>query len=169
MQSHSTVRTLVLFTTMLITGFLCNPVNGQTESRNLPTQNPQSLVGTWLVQTQITNCSGTPLESFSKIVSVNAGGTAGEISNSLPPSQRTVAFGVWQHLEHNSFVYALRFFRFTPTGTFASTVEAKWSVLMDQSNDVYTAEGAIKVSSPTGVVIATICGTETGTRMVIPE
>jgi hypothetical protein len=169
MQAHSTVRTLVLFTTMLITGFLCNPVNGQTESQNLPTQNPQSFVGTWIVQTEITNCSGTTLESFSKMISINAGGTAQEISNSLPPSQRTVAFGVWQHLNQNSFVYALRFFRFTPTGTFASTVEAKWSVLMDQSNDVYTAEGNISIKSPTGVVIATLCGTETGTRMVIPE
>jgi hypothetical protein len=169
MYARLSAKTLVLFTTMLIAGSVSNPVKGQTESRNLPAQNPQSLVGTWLVQTQITNCSGTNLESFSKMVSINAGGTAGEISNSLPPSQRTVAFGVWQHLDHNSFVYALRFFRFTPTGTFASIVEAKWSVSLDHSGDVYTGEGAIKVLSPTGVVIATLCGTETGTRMVIPE
>jgi hypothetical protein len=66
-------------------------------------------------------------------------------------------------------VYALRFFRFTPTGTFASTVQAKWSVLMDETGDVYTAEASIQVVSPDGIVIANLCGTETGARMAIPN
>lgn len=164
MYARLSVKSLVLFATMLGAGLLCNPAKAQN-----PAQNPHSFAGTWLVQAQITNCSVTTLESFSKMLSINAGGTASEISNSLPPSQRTVAFGVWQHVDHDNFVYALRFFRFTPTGIFASTVEAKWSVLLDRSSDVYTADGAIKVLSLTGVVIATLCGTETGTRMVIPE
>jgi len=91
------------------------------------------------------------------------------MSNSLPPSQRTVAFGVWEHLDQRNFVYALRFFRFTPTGTFASTVQAKWTVLMGEAGDSYTAEAAIQVLSPNGAVIANLCGTEFGTRMVIPN
>lgn len=176
MHAHVTGRTLVLFTTMLIIGLVYIPAGGQdikSESNSsisgLPGKNPHSFIGTWIVQTQITNCSGVVTENFSKFVSIHAGGTANEMSNSLPPSQRTTAFGVWQPLYQRNFVYALRFFRFTPTGTFASTVQAKWSVLMGEDGDSYTAEGAIQVFAPNGTVIATLCGTETGTRMVIPD
>lgn len=112
---------------MLITSLACIPANGQgvrTENQSgmvqqLPGQNPHSFIGNWLAQTQITDCR--PLEN-SKFVSNNAGGTAQEMSNSLPPCQRTVAFDVWQHLEERNFVYALRFFRFTPKGTFSNIV-----------------------------------------------
>jgi hypothetical protein len=177
MYIQFTHKSLVLLITMLIIGLVYIPASGQDISaedksgafQHLPGQNPHAFIGTWIVQTQITNCSGVTLENFSKFVSINAGGTTNEISNSLPPSQRTVAFGVWQHLDQSNFVYALRFFRFTPTGTFASTVQAKWSVLMDETGDVYTAEASIQVVSPDGIVIANLCGTETGARMAIPN
>jgi hypothetical protein len=113
------------------------PTNGQDiKAQNqaevlqqLPAQNPYSFIGAWNVQDQITNCAGTPVENFSKFVSIEGGGTVHEMSNSLPPSQRTVAFGVWEHLEQRNFVYALRFFRFTPTGSFSNIVQAKWECL----------------------------------------
>lgn len=131
MYTLVTTKSLVLLTTMLIIGLVSIPAGGQdikSESNSsisgLPGENPNSFIGTWIVQTQITNCSGVVTENFSKFVSIHAGGTANEMSNSLPPSQRTTAFGVWQPLYQRNFVYALRFFRFTPTGTFASTVQA---------------------------------------------
>ncbi len=176
MHAHLLARSLVLFTITLVFG-LYLPVRGQETKSELkgaltwkyPGHNPHSFTGTWLVQTQITNCLGTPTENFSKFVSIHAGGTANEMSNSLPPSQRTTAFGIWQPLFPGNFVYTLRFFRFTPAGTFASTVEAKWSVLLADEGDSYTGEGSIRVFAPNGTVIANLCGTETGTRMVIPD
>jgi hypothetical protein len=174
MKTHPIAKSLALFSALLIIGLLYIPVSGQAVNQSevvqqLPGQNPHSFIGTWIVQTQITDCAGTPLENFSKFVSIQAGGTANEISNSLPPSQRTVAFGVWEHLQQGNFVYALRFFRFTPAGTFASTVHAKWSVLMDETGDSYTGEAIVQVIAPNGTVIATLCGTETGTRMLISQ
>src|SRR5687768_10007053 len=59
----------------------------------LPAPNPHSFTGTWLVQAQITNCSGVTLENFSKHLSIHAGGTANEMSNSISPALRTTAFG----------------------------------------------------------------------------
>ena len=175
MYAHLLARSLILFTITLVFG-LYLPARGQETKLDLvqltgkiPGHNPHSFTGTWLVQTQITNCLGTPTENFSKFLSIHAGGTANGISNSLPPSQRTTDFGVWQPLFQRNFVYALRFFRFTPAGTFASTVEAKWTVLLAEDADSYTAEGAIQVFAPNGTVIANLCGTETGTRMVIPD
>lgn len=177
MYANVATRSLILFTSVLIIGLLYVPAGAQdikfeTKSVSLgqlPGANPHSLIGTWIVQAEITNCSGVVTESFSKLISIHAGGTANEISNSLPPSQRTTAFGVWQPLYQRNFVYALRFFRFTPAGTFASTVEAKWSVLVAEEGDSYTADGAIRVFAPNGTVIANLCGTETGTRFVIPD
>lgn len=176
MYAHLLARSLVLFTITLVFGLIYLPARGEEiKSEHTgeitwqdPGQNPHSFTGTWIVQTQITNCSGTTLENFSKFISINAGGTAQEMSNSVPPSLRTVGFGVWQHLDHRNFVYALRFFRF-PTGTFAGTVQAKWSVELAEDGQSYTAEGAIQIALPNGTVVANLCGTETGTRMVIPD
>jgi hypothetical protein len=176
MYTHLSARILVLFTITLVFGLIHLPASAEEIKSDRtgeltwqdPGQNPHSFTGTWIVQTQITDCSGTTLENFSKFVSINAGGTAQEMSNSVPPSQRTVSFGVWQHLDHRNFVYASRFFRF-PSGTFAGTVQAKWSVFLAEDSQSYTGEGAIQILLPNGTVVANRCGTETGTRMVIPD
>jgi hypothetical protein len=136
-------------------------------SSGLPGQNPHSFIGTWIVQTQITNCFGTTLENLSKLTSINAGGTVQDTSNSNP--WRSAGFGVWEHLHQTDFVYAIQFFRFTPDGTFAGSVQAEWSVLMGEDGNSYSAEGDIQLVSPNGFVIAILCGAETGTRMVIPN
>lgn len=138
------------------------------QEKSLPGSNPHSFIGTWIVQTEITDCAGNPTESFSKLLSIHAGGTANEVSNSLPPSQRTTAFGIWERLGRGEFVYALRFFRFNPDGTFANTVQAKWTVLVDDEGDSYTANAAIRIVLPNQTVV-NLCGTETGTRMEIPQ
>ena len=137
-------------------------------SDNLPGANPHSFIGTWVVQTQITNCSGTTLESFSKLVSIHAGGTVNEVSNSVPASQRTTAFGVWEHLDKSEFVYALRFFRFNPDGTSAGAVQAKWTAEVDDGGDSYTATSAIRIMLPDGTILNR-CGFEAATRMEIPQ
>ena len=170
MSTRFNVKHLILMTAVVVialvyaaaTGYSARPAQG-------PGQNPHAFVGTWLVQTSITDCSGTTLENFSKLLSIDAGGTAHEISSALPPSQRTVAFGVWQNVNQRNFVYALRFFRFTPGGVFTAVSEAKWNVLLDETADSYEANATIKVTTPNGTLVANLCGTENGTRMQIPE
>lgn len=135
--------------------------------RELPGANPNALIGTWIVQTTITNCMGTTMESFSKLVSANAGGTLQETSSST--LFRSAALGVWEHRGQTDFVYAQRFFRFNPDGTTSGSVRAKWTVSMAEEGGSYTATGAIQVVLPNGTVVASPCGTETGTAMSIPE
>jgi hypothetical protein len=174
---HLTTRSLTLFAITLVSGLICLPARAQeikSEQTDEMTwqrsdHNRRSLIGTWIVQTEITNCAGVTLENFSKLLSINARGTSLENSNSVPPSQRTTGFGVWEHSDHRNFVYTVQFFRFTPTGTFASTVQAKWSVELTRGGQSYTAEGAIQIVLPNGVVAANLCGTEIGTRMEIPD
>jgi hypothetical protein len=144
--------------------------SGDDLFRAIPGENPHAFIGTWLVTTQVATCPGAPpapTENFSKMVSANAGGTLSETSSST--LFRSVAFGVWEHLGQRDFVYAQRFFRFNTDGTLAGGVQAKWSVLMGEDGDAYTATGDIRITLPNGTVVATRCGTETGTRMVIPE
>jgi len=176
MYAHLSARSLALVTVTLIFGLIVLPARAEEIksdpiveiTRQVPGQNPHSFTGTWIVQTQITDCFGNPTENFSKFVSINAGGTAQENSNSVPPSQRTTGFGVWQHLDHTNFVYALRFFRFSPTGTFINTVQAKWSVVLAEDGESYTGVAAIRIVLPDGTILNR-CGTETGTRMLIPD
>ncbi|MGH9880870.1 MAG: hypothetical protein ACRD6N_05490, partial [Pyrinomonadaceae bacterium] len=99
MYAHLSARSLVLVTITLVFGLIYLPARAEemksehTGELTWQDQNPHSFIGTWLVQTQITNCSGMTLQNFSKFLSINAGGTAQEMSNSLPPSQRTTGFG----------------------------------------------------------------------------
>ena len=135
-------------------------------SDNPPGNNPHSFIGAWIVQAQITDCSGTITEGFAKLVSINAGGTTQEVSSSS--LFRSTSLGVWQHVDQRDFVYAQRFFRFNPDGTPVGSVRAKWTVLMAEDGDAYTATGAIQIVLPNGIVVPR-CGVETGTRMTIPE
>ncbi len=135
----------------------------------VPAENPHALIGTWTVQSSVTNCNGTTLQNFSKLASFNQGGTAVETSTGLPASQRTTALGVWDHSGRNAFRYAVQFFRFAADGSFIGTTRAQWQVGMNQMSGSYTATASIQVVLPNGNVVATLCGLETGTRLTLPE
>lgn len=161
--------TLIIFTAGLLAFSAAAQDLSKETFRDLPGTNPHSFVGSWTVQSSVTNCSGVTLQTFAKLTSINDGGTAQETSTGLPPSLRTTAFGIWRHVTRNDFEYALQFFRFNPDGTFAGSTRAKWIAEVDEGGDSYAATAAIQVVSPNGVVVANLCGSETGTRMVIPE
>ena len=129
----------------------------------LPGVTPSALVGTWTVQATVTNCQGTTLQTFSKLVSFDLSGTAHETSTGAPPSVRTTAFGIWEHTGLNSFRYALQFYFYPPGSPVNGTTLARWYVTMGQFNDSYAAEAEIVVTPPAGPV-QNLCGTETGTR-----
>lgn len=165
---------VAILVSVLIALLLSFPVVGQERqsletslAREIPGANPHAFVGTWTVQTTITNCMGVTLESFSKLVSANAGGTLQETSSST--LFRSTAMGLWEHRGQTDFVYALRFFRFNADGTPAGSVRGKWTVTMAESGGSYTATGAIQIVAPNGTVVATPCGSEVGTAMSIPE
>jgi hypothetical protein len=172
MKTNRNRRSLV-FSALMLVALLSFSVVAQDRAsaeesfRELPGSNPHAFIGTWVVQTTITNCSGTTLESFSKLVSINEGGTLSETSSST--LYRSVALGVWGHIWQNDFVYAQRFFRFNPDGTSSGSVRAKWTVLLGADGDTYTATGAVQILLPNGTVVANPCGTETASRMVIPN
>ena len=135
--------------------------------RAIPGENPHAFIGTWIVQLQISNCMGTIIDNHGKLLAVNAGGTTVETSGSTP--FRSASMGVWQHVQLRDFVYAQQFFRFNPDGSRAGGVRAKWTVLMGDDGESYTATGDIKLTALNGTVVGTLCGAETGTRMLIPQ
>ena len=144
------------------------------ETINIETTKPlwgngaRAIEGTWQTQVTIRLCpNGDVTETFSKLVSFHQGGTANETSSSS--LFRTTAFGLWQHNNGDSFRYVLRFFRFNPDGTHAGSVRALWNVTLDDFSDSYTATSLVEILAPNGTVVATRCGSETGTRVVFPN
>ncbi len=133
-------------------------------SRELPASNPHALTGAWTVQSTVTNCNGTTLQNFSKLTAFSEGGTALETSTGLPPSQRTTAFGAWEHVYQNTFRYSLQFFRFAADGTYIGSTRANWMVTLGLFSNAYTADAQIQVILPNGTVVANLCGSETGMR-----
>jgi hypothetical protein len=144
-----------------------------TEPRTVKPSNSEEfwwlrrLEGTWQAQTTIVNCqTGTVMENFSKFVSFNTGGTAQEVSSST--LFRSAALGIWERNGWDSFRYLLRFFRFNPDGTPAGSVRAVWEGEFTNSNS-YAAEATVQIIAPNGMVVATICGTETASRLELPD
>ena len=128
----------------------------------------RALEGTWQTQATIRNCqTGTVMESFSKFVSFNMGGTAQETSSST--LFRSGALGIWQYNGGNSFRYLIRFFRFNPDGTTSGSVRAVWTVTIDEFSNTYEATANVQILAPNGNVVATACGSETATRLVFPD
>lgn len=128
-----------------------------------------NFAGTWVANAQITNCAGVTTNLSTKLISADHSGTVSETNTS--GSLRSTAFGVWERAPRYSgfqFVYYLHFFRFNSSGAWQDSVQAKWNVAMEPDGKSYTGSGDIQIVLPNGVVVANLCGTETGLRMEVP-
>ena len=130
----------------------------------------RAIEGSWMATTILSNCqTGQVLQTFPKLISFHMGGTANEASASNQGFLRTAGFGGWIYLTRDQFRYELRALRFNADNTYAGPFRVVYDVTYDGITDTYAAEGTAQVILPNGTVVATLCTTETATRLVVPE
>jgi len=124
----------------------------------------RDLEGSWNTQVTIRNCeTGAAIASFPAMNTFMRGGTMQEFSVGSG-LLRGPGHGVWNHQSGRRFSYAFQFFRFNADGTYAGLTRARRQVELSRSGNSYNASATIEIINTGGVVVATACATEVGTR-----
>ena len=122
------------------------------------------LVGVFDTHLTLTNCHGVVIRTLEALQMFNQGGTLASTDNQ-PPSSRGAGFGTWQNMGGRSYSAPFQFFSFNPDGTFAGTVKIARNILLAADANSYTSTVSVEILDPNGNVIATLCGTESATRL----
>ncbi len=123
------------------------------------------LHGTWLTTVQLSDAPPGVPTSFGALDTFLPGGGL-VVSSSAPlPSTRGLAHGSWSHIGHRNFTATFTWFRFDASGQPVGTQRVTRRMNVSRSGSSFTGTDLIEVISPSGAVLATIHGTETGTLL----
>ena len=125
--------------------------------------------GLWDEQVTIKNCDTGATLMVSRGTNLFIRGGALVATNTAPPMAMGPTLGQWWHESHGHYFGAkMRLNRFNPNGSFAGIREIEREITL--YNDANELSGTVNAQDfdPTGNLLATICASETGTRVPSP-
>jgi len=138
---------------------------GRDHARTSPTPNGQQLNGTWTTTVQLTDAPPGAPSSFNALDTFLPGGNLLVSSSAPNPALRTLAHGTWIRTGDHRFASTFVWFRFDPTGQYIGTQRVSRTMVLATNGTSFQASDIVQVVSPTGAVVATIHGTESGTLL----
>jgi len=81
------------------------------------------------------------------------------------PTLRGLAHGTWTRTGDRKFASSFTWFRFDPTGKFVGLQRVRRTMSVSANLKSFSSTDVIEIISPTGTVVATIHGTEQGTKL----
>jgi hypothetical protein len=120
------------------------------------------LNGTYLTTVQLTDAPPGAPASFNALDTFLPGGGLLVSSSAPNPSTRGLAHGGWTHVDHRNFTSSFAWFRFDPTGVAIGTQRVTRTMTFSKDGSTFNATDVVEIVAPTGAVLATIHGTETG-------
>ena len=123
------------------------------------------IVGLWSARVDVGPCAGGPRRELVSQNLFNAGGTLTDIG-SVPPTERSVAFGVWA-FDPTEETYSIRmqFYRFLPTGAFDGVNDIRRETILSADGNSSTEAVNVRVLNLDGSLRVELCGTSVGTRV----
>lgn len=135
-------------------------------SAHHPSPRPDhDLNGTWLTTVQLADAPPGAPSSFNALDTfLPDGGLL--VSSSAPlPSTRGLAHGTWTHVGHQNYTSTFTWFRFDASGQAVGTQRVRRTMRFSPSGASFSATDVVEIIAPTGTVLATIHGTESGTLL----
>jgi hypothetical protein len=123
------------------------------------------LNGTWLTTVQLSDAPPGVPTSFGALDTFLPGGGVVVSSSAPMPSTRGLAHGSWSHVGHRNFTVTFTWFRFDASGLPVGTQRVRRTMNVSKSGTSFSGTDVIEIIAPTGAVLATIHGTETGTLL----
>jgi hypothetical protein len=123
------------------------------------------LDGTYLTAVQLTDAPPGAPASFNALDTFLPDGALLVSSSAPAPSSRGLAHGSWTHVGHRTFTSTFVWFRFDPTGLAVGTQRVQRTMRLSPDGSSFSATDVVEIVAPTGAVLATIHGTETGTLL----
>jgi hypothetical protein len=131
-------------------------------ARHHPSSPTQALNGTWLTTVQLTDAPPGAPTSFNALDTFLPDGGLLVSSSAPNPAQRGLAHGSWSHVGHRNFTSTFVWFRFDAPGQAIGTQRVHRTMKVSTDGSSFTATDIIEIVAPTGAVLVTIHGTETG-------
>lgn len=126
-------------------------------------QNNHSIQGVWLVNVTVTNCqTGALIRTVQSLQTFNPDGSFGETTNT---ASRGSSLGVWTPGDGPTFGARYWFYRYTPTGTFASIAQSNDMVTLGEDGNQFTASGTVQDFDASGNLLSTGCFTHAAKRL----
>jgi hypothetical protein len=134
-------------------------------ARTSAAPNGQQLNGTWTTNVQLTDAPPGAPASFNALDTFLPGGSLLVSSSAPNPALRTLAHGMWIRTGDRRFASTFVWFRFDATGQYIGTQRVARTMVLAKNGASFQASDIVQVVAPTGAVVATIHGTETGTLL----
>jgi hypothetical protein len=164
-----TKRALLTLAALLATSAIATSAalaaTGRDQARTSAAPNGQQLNGTWTTTVQLTDAPPGAPTSFNALDTFLPGGSLLVSSSAPSPGLRTLAHGTWIRTGDHRFASTFVWFRFDPTGQYIGTQRVSRTMVLAKNGASFQASDIVEVVSPTGAVVATIHGTESGTLL----
>jgi hypothetical protein len=89
----------------------------------------------------------------------------GSLTETAFTASRGPSVGRWAHTGGKTFTDTFWFFRYTPTGTFASLAQGLESITLSADGSTLTSTGTVQDYDANGNLISTGCVTHAATRL----
>jgi len=126
-------------------------------------QNSNSIEGVWNVTVTVTNCqTGALIRTVRAIQGFSHDGSFTETASTY---LRGSSIGTWNHEGGQNYSTTYWFFRYTPTGGFASFAYALNREKLDDDGNHFTASGTIQDFDANNNLISVGCVVHSATRL----
>jgi hypothetical protein len=164
-----TKRVLLTLAALVATSALATSAapaaSGHDRARTSTTPHGQQLNGTWMTTVQLTDAPPGAPTSFNALDTFLPGGSLLVSSSAANPALRTLAHGTWVRAGDHRFASTFVWFRFDPTGQYVGTQRVSRTMVLAEDGTSFEASDVVQVIAPTGAVVVTIHGTESGTLL----
>jgi hypothetical protein len=127
----------------------------------------QQLSGTWLTTITLQNPPPGVAPIFTALDTFLPSGELLVSSSQAMPAQRTLAHGGWVRTGNRRFSSSFTWFRFDATGAFVGMQRVRRTMTLAPSGTTFDAIDVVEILTPAGAVVATIQGTEAGSRLPV--
>jgi hypothetical protein len=128
-------------------------------------QDTHTLAGVWEVTVTVTNCqTGALIRTVHSLQNFSPDGTFAETANTF---MRGSSVGVWNRSDAGPGKYSATYFfyRYLPTGAFASTAQAIDMVSLNSDGSEFTASGTIQDFDVNNALLSTGCFVHSAVRL----
>jgi hypothetical protein len=126
-------------------------------------QDDHTIAGVWALDVTVVNCTdSTPIRIVHSLQLFSADGS---LSETAGIASRGSSVGTWSKEGGRMYSSNYWFYRYTPTGTFASRAEGLNAIVLSKDGNHFTSKGTIQDRDGTGVLLSTGCVSQVGTRI----
>jgi len=132
-------------------------------AQTMSAQSANSVEGTWAVAVTVVDCTTGVL--IRNVRTLQMFSHDGSFTETAFTASRGISVGKWARTGGKTFGATFWFFRYTPTGTFASLAQGLDSITLGANGSTFTSAGTVQDFDANNNLISTACVTHSAARL----